>query len=427
LLIPVGLVLMVLFERRRDRALSFLRVIPQFVPPGALLLPPTCALGGLLALAALPVLPWLAAVALFGCWCWAAAVGHRFATRGSWVLGLVALPLAYAGLIAVAVTCAAGGWAACAVVSLALGLAGCIAPLPAAWFTTRAMPRTAASPRGEIALPVDTAVRRPAAWAPQWTTFQILAATVRARPGWSMLPLVALSGLALSWLEPMRGVRFGLLWASNLTGLFLGANALAVREFLHVRPLGGRLPFLQTLLPWLLLMLIIPAASLARVLTVDRLPGEDVALVVRHRPSDAASASRAATAIAAQRREEIPVVVSPSLRRLLALDVLRIALFQLAVFFLFCALGVRGKSGARWTRMDMLGGLVVLLLCPFALQVLFPRFPLKLPSVSLPLWFAAVCAGSSAFALRRRLMLPQAGGSVSCSRATSETNRSWDR
>ena len=84
LLIPISAMSMTLFEVRRIGPLAFLRTIPQPYAPRSLLLVPAAGLGVLIAIASLSVLPVLAAVALLGCWCWAMAIGHRFAGRAGW-------------------------------------------------------------------------------------------------------------------------------------------------------------------------------------------------------------------------------------------------------------------------------------------------------------------------------------------------------
>ena len=126
-LIPTSAMLMVLFEVRRIGPLAFLRTLPQPHAPQSLLLLPACGLGLLAAVASLSVLPVLAAVALLGCWCWATAIGHRFAGRAGWLLLLVALPLAYLSSLRQLLSFAAGGLKAAAAASTALGLAGCLA------------------------------------------------------------------------------------------------------------------------------------------------------------------------------------------------------------------------------------------------------------------------------------------------------------
>jgi hypothetical protein len=419
-LMPVALMLTMLFELRRQRALAFLHLLPQRTPARVLLLPANCAIGAVIALASTTVLPWLAAVALFGCWCWAVAVGHWFAGRTSWTLALVAVPLAYLALIVTAVTSAAAGRTASAVVSLALGLAGCLVPVRTRLLVISAQPTAASSRSAVAASPLDIAVRRPASWAHHVTTFQVFWATIRAHAGWSAPFLAGLCILAIIWREPVRGVRFGMMWAFSLSSSFALSSPLAVREFLHVRPVGRGRSYLRLLLPWLLLVLVIPSAGVAQLLIAESLPTEDVALVAAPERSNIDSTASIPRAHAPRQRVAHTVVMTQSLRRLLALDVLRSALLQLALFFSLGALSLPGRAEQRSSRAETLKALLMLPLLALMLPMTFPTLAPKLLGMLPPLWFAALLAASSAVALRHQLMLPRRdGGAASCRAAKS--------
>jgi hypothetical protein len=213
-LAPIAMFLMLVFEIRRHRALSFLHVIPRTFSSRALLLPPTCAIGAVIALASLLVLPWLAAVALFGCWCCATCVGHWLVGRSSGLIGLVGLPLAYAPIVAVG-SCASGSWTTAAAVALGLALVACLLPTRADLLAgasahvggsppmaacasgsiAAVLPAQRQGPEGVAALPaqrerIDTRVRRAAFWARPWTMFRLFGVTCARRrvgplcPGW---------------------------------------------------------------------------------------------------------------------------------------------------------------------------------------------------------------------------------------------------
>jgi hypothetical protein len=350
LLIPISAMVTVLFEVRRIAALAFLRTIPQPYAPRSLVLLPMCGLGTLAAVASLSVLPPLAAVALLGCWCWASSIGHRFAGRGGWPLLLVAVPLAYVALLAAAVSLAAGGFAALAAVSTALGLGGCVA-----------------SPRdGFLALvaPGSAPIASRGGQGPRRTTTRIFQVALRANPrglgdiGWVAIAIAGICLLGLIVSSSMNALPASLGFQIAIASRLASVNSRATREFLLTRPLSRWVVLRALVIPSLLLGLFAPTIA----------------------------ALAAATKTAAARDA-----------------VLRVALLQLAFFWSFAAFAVadarKERGRKRWTG-------VVLFLVAAALMVPAILPWLRLPWALPPFWLGGALAVAGGAELRRRLAVP---------------------
>jgi len=407
-LIPISAMLMVLFEVRRIGPLAFLRTLPRPPAPRSLLLLPACGLGLLAALASLSVLPVLAAVALFGCWCWATAIGHRFAGRAGWVLLLVAVPLAYVALLAAAVSFAAGGLTALAAVSAALGLAGCLASPRdrfLALVTTGSNRQPDDAPVGSDAL--DLTVRRNRRGGRRRSAVRIFQMALRANPRgsssiwWFAIALAGLCLLPAALSSPMRGLTASLGFQMTVGSALAASNSRATREFLSTRPVGRWLLLRSTVLPWVLFGLLFPAIALVSATTRTSVAREDLPLLSY--PRDAVPAARSSAIGEQASKLHKQVTVSPALRPRLVNNVLRFGFLQLVWFLSFAAFGItnerRGLSHTRWASL-------VLFLVAGALMttMIFPR--LGLPWGPPPIWLAGLLAATGAYVLRRRLAVP---------------------
>ena len=149
--------LMSAFESARGEAVRFLRVTPLPVAPKWLLFLPFAGAGILIALASLTLLPPLAAVTVFGCLCWATAVGHWFA-GSSFRLWMVGWLLSFVPLGVAAASHHSGSWVTSAAVTLALGSVGWLAS-PRARIAALPAPGHAVGPRARVR-PVRHSARR---------------------------------------------------------------------------------------------------------------------------------------------------------------------------------------------------------------------------------------------------------------------------
>jgi hypothetical protein len=408
LLIPISALLMVLFELRRIGPLAFLRTIPQPNAPRSLLLLPACGLGVLVAIASLSVLPVLAAVGLFGCWCWAAAIGHGFAGRAGWLLLFVAVPLAYVALFAAAVSFAAGGLTAVAAVTTALGVVGCLAS-PRDRFLALMSTGSKRTPGGapaysgavHVTVPEDRGSGR------RWTAVRIFQVALRANPPsnsiwWFALAISATCFLPLTIVNsPMRALKVSLVFQMTVANALVASNSRAGREFLSTRPVGRWLLLRSAVLPWVLLGLLFPAVAFVSATTRTTVAREDLSSLSY--PPDVIKAAHSSEFGEHPPKLQRQVTVSPSLRSLLVDSALRFGLLQLAWLFSFAAFGVtnerKGWSRTRWTSL-------VLLLVEGALMM-----PTILPWLSLPwgpppIWLAGLLAATGGYALLRRLAVP---------------------
>jgi hypothetical protein len=408
LLIPISAMSMTLFEVRRIGPLAFLRTIPQPYAPRSLLLVPAAGLGVLIAIASLSVLPVLAAVALLGCWCWAMAIGHRFAGRTGWFLLFVAVPLAYVALLVAAVSFAAGGLTAVAAVSTVFGLAGCLG-----------------SPRDRFLALVATGSKRPLDGAPAyggaldvtvlqgrrsgrpWRAFRIFQMALRANPRgsnslwWFLLSISATCLLALTVTSPMRALGYSLVYQMTVANALVASNSRAAREFLFTRPIGRWLLLRSAVLPWVLLGLLFPAVALVSATTRTTLAREDLSSLSY--PRDAIERARSSAVGQHPPKLSRQVIVSPSLRPLLIDSVLRFSFLQLAWFLSFAAFGItnrrKGWSRIRWTSLVLClveGGLMIPTFVPWL------RLPWGPPAV----WLGGLLAATGGCALLMRLTVP---------------------
>jgi hypothetical protein len=407
-LIPISAMLMVLFEVRRIGPLAFLRTLPQPHAPRSLLLLPACGLGLLVAVASLSVLPVLAAAALFGCWCWATAIGHRFAGRSGWLLLFVAVPLAYVALFAAAFSFAAGGLTAVAAVSTALGLVGCLASPRdrfLALVTTGSNRQPDAAQVGSDAL--DLTVRRNRRGGRRPSTARIFQMALRANPRgsggiwWFAIAIAALCLLPAAASSPMRALTISLGFQMTVASALAASNSRATREFLSTRPVGRWLLLRSTVLPWVLLGLLFPAIALVGATTRTSVARQDL-LSVSY-PRDTVPAARSSAVGEQAPKLQKQVTVSPALRSRLVDSVLRFGFLQLAWFLSFAAFGItnerRGLSRERWTSLVLslvAGALMTPMLVPWL------RLPWGLP----PIWVAGMLAAAGAYLLRRRLAVP---------------------
>ena len=407
-LIPISAMLMVLFEVRRSGPLAFLRTLPQPHAPRSLLLLPACGLGLLVAVASLSVLPVLAAVALLGCWCWATAIGHRFAGRDGWLLLLGAVPLAYVALFAAAVSFAAGGLTAVAAVSTALGLAGCLA-----------------SPRDRFLALVDTGSKRPPDGAQvgsdalhvtarqdrgagrRSAAGRIFQVALRANPRgssgilWFALAIGGACVLLLAIASPLKPLTTSLAFQMTIANALAASNSRAAREFLSTRPIRRRLLLRAAVLPWVLLSLLFPAVALVSAATRTTVARDDLSSLSY--PRETIKPSRPPSFGEHPPRRPGQLLVSPAIRSALVERVLGFGVLQLAWFLSFAAFGItnerRGLSRERWTSLVLFlvaGALMTPMLVPWH----------RLPWGPPPLWLAGLLAAAGAYVLRRRLAVP---------------------
>jgi hypothetical protein len=371
LCIPISAMSTATFEVRRTAALAFLRTIPQPHAPRSLVLWPAGGLGVLVALASLSVLPVPAAVALFGCWCWAMAIGHRFAGRSVWLLLSVAVPLAYVALYAAALSFAAGGLRGLAAVSATLGLAGCLAS-PRDRFLALVATRSERPPRRaqDHGGAADVPIREDRRSGRRGTAIRIFRLAFRPSAPVSITfwwVAMAVSGVCLLLVtlvsSPMRVLPGTLTFELAAASGLVASSSRSTREFFSTRPVGRWL-LRSAVLPWVLLGLVFPAIALVRATTHPTVARAGLASV-------------------------------DSVRRL--------ALLHLALFFSLAALGVvnerKGWSRTKWTSL-------ALVLTEFALitPTLFPWLgrTWQLP----PLWLALLLAAIGVAVLGKRLAVP---------------------
>jgi hypothetical protein len=407
-LIPISAMLMVLFEVRRIGPLAFLRTLPQPHAPRSLLLLPACGLGLLAALASLSVLPVLAAVALLGCWCWATAIGHRFAGRTGWFLLLVAVPLAYVALLAAAVSFAAGGLTAAAAVSTALGLAGCLASprdrfLALVAAGSRRQPDGAQVGSGAL----HVTARQDRDSGPRSAGGRIFQVALRANPRgpsgllWFALAISGTCFLLLTIASPLKPLTAGLVFQMTIANALAASNSRAAREFLSTRPIRRRLLLGAAVLPWVLLGLLLPAVALVSATTRTTVARDDLSSLSY--PRDTVKPSRPSSFGEHPPRLPGQLLVSPAIRSALVERVLGFGVLHLAWFLSFAAFGITNErrrwSRARWTS---------LALFLVAAALMTPMFVpwLRLPWGPPPIWVAGLLAAAGAYVLRRRLAVP---------------------
>lgn len=407
-LIPISAMLMVLFEVRRIGPLAFLRTLPQPHAPRSLLLLPGCGLGLLAALASLSVLSVLAAVALFGCWCWATAIGHRFAGRSGWLLLFVAVPLAYLALLVAAWSFAAGGLTAVAAVSAALGLAGCLASPRdrfLALVATGSKRRPDGAQVGSDAL--DLTVRQDRGAGRRSAAGRIFRVALRANPRgasgilWFALAIGGACFLLLTIASPLKPLTASLVFQMTLANSLAASNSRGAREFLSTRPIRRRLLLRAAVLPWVLLGLLFPAVALVSAATRTTVARDDLSSLSYLR--DPIKPSRPSSFGEHQPRLPGRLLVSPAIRSALVGRVLGSGVLQLAWFLSFAAFGITNErrrwSHTRWTSLALFlvaGALMTPMFVPW----------LRLPWGPPPIWVAGLLAAAGAYVLQRRLAVP---------------------
>ena len=408
LLAPISVMSTALFEVRRIGPLAFLRTIPQPHAPRSLLLLPWGGMGVLIAIAALSVLPGLAAVALFGCWCWAMAIGHRFAGRSGWFLSFVALPLAYVALFAAAVSFAGGGLTAVAAVSTALGLGGCLASPRdrfLALVATGSKQQPDGAQVGSDALHVTArqdrgAGRRSAAG----RIFQVaLRANPRAPSGilWFALTIGGACVLLLAIASPLKPLTTSLVFQMTIANALAASNSRAAREFLSTRPIRRRLLLRAAVLPWVLLSLLFPVVSLISATTRTTVARDDLSSLSY--PRDTIKPSRPSSFGEHPPRLPGQLLVSPAIRSALVERVLGFGVLQLAWFLSFAAFGITNER-QRWSRERRTSLVLFLVAGALMTPMLVPWH--RLPWGPPPLWVAGLLATAGAYVLRRRLAVP---------------------
>ncbi len=316
------------FENDRGEALRFLRVTPLPVAPKWLLFLPFAGAGVLIALASLTVLPPLAAVTLFGCWCWATAVGHWFAGRSLWIW-TVGWLLSFVPLGVAAASHHWGNWATSAAVTLALGSIGWLAS-PRERIPAPSAPSDAVGARARVR-PARHSARR-------WTALRMfLLSEILTRRGWSVFFAILLVIFVVVALCNPLSTTNGLILMMTCAGPLAGANAPAIRDFLATQPITRGQKFRGLILPWCLLAAVVPAAGLlsaSTVATIDRNQIRQLAY-----PRDVVRAAWSPTPVEQGVRMPTEIAVSPALRRLLLGHVSRMVLLPLGAF----------ASVATWT------------------------------------------------------------------------------
>jgi hypothetical protein len=311
------------FENGRGEALRFLRVTPFPFAPKWLLFLPFAGTGILIALASLIVLPPLAAVTLFGCWCWATAVGHWFAAS-SFRLWIVGWLLSFVPMGVAAALHQSGGWAASAVVTVALG--------SVAWLTSP-RERIAALPSPGPAVGPRARVRPARHSARRWTALRMfLLADLLTRRGLRALSAILLVIFAVvAFCSPLSYANMNVLMLMMpFAGFLASSNAPPIRDFLATQPitLGQRLRGL--VLPWCLLAAVIPTAELLGANTVTTIDGNQILQLAY--PRDVVRAACSPGPVEQSARGSTELAVSPALRRLLLGHVSRVVLLQMTIF-----------------------------------------------------------------------------------------------
>jgi len=351
-------------EEGRAEALRFLQVTPQPIATKWLLFLPFGAAGILIALASLTVMPPLAALTLLGCWCWATAVGHWCAGRALHIL-LAAWLLSFVPLVVAALTYDSGSWAPAAATALALGSVGWLAS-PRARVPALTVRAGAAGGRSG-ARPVRHAV-------PRWTALRMLFLTeIFARRGLTLLlilPMILFQAMAL--LLPLSSAN-GIVMVMAFSGMLASANTPAVRDFLATRPITRGQKLRGLILPWCLLVAVVPAISVLSAATATTIDRGQIRLLAYPRDVVRAALSPVMAERAAQAGTEI--TVSPALRRLLLGHTGRVALVNVGCFASLAAwnLGARARRrrGQRSIRSIRSIAGMALLVASFALMVPF--------------------------------------------------------
>ena len=309
------------FANGRGEALRFLRVTPLPVAPKWLLFLPFAGAGVLIARASLMVLPPLVAVTLFGCWCWATAVGHWFAGTNLrlWMVGWL---LSFAPLGVAAASHHSGSWATSAAVTLALGSVGWLAS-PRERIAALPAPGDALGPRARVR-PARHSARR-------WTALRLfLLAEILTRRGLFALFAISLVILALLVFHGPLSSTNGLVLMGACSGFLAGANAPAIRDFLATQPITRGQILRGLILPWCLLAAIVPAAGLLSASTVTTIDGDQIGQLAY--PRDVVRAAWSPAPVGQDARMPTEIAVSPALRRLLLGHVTRAVLLQMALF-----------------------------------------------------------------------------------------------
>jgi hypothetical protein len=385
------------FETGRGEALRFLRVTPLPIAPKWLLFLPFAGAGVLIALASLAVLPPLVAVTLFGCWCWATAVGHWFA-GSSFRLWMIGWLLSFVPLGVAAAFHHSGSWTTIAAVMLALGSVGWLAS-PRARVAAVPAPGDAVGPRARVR-PVRHSARRRTALR------MFLLADILTRRGWPTLFAILLVIFAVVALCNPLSNPTGLMFMMPFAGFLASSNAPAIRDFLATQPItrGQRLRGL--ILPWCLLAAVVPAAELLganMVPTIDR--NEILQLAY---PRDVVRAARSPAPVEQSARGSTEITVSPALRRLLLGHVRRVVLLQMATFASAVAWNLANARRRRRRRQRSMS--MVVFAVSFAM--VFPFWSRNWVRWASPFWVVVPVAALSAWLLVRELAELESDGRV---------------
>lgn len=403
--------LIVGFEAQRTQAFSFLRVVPHPVAPKWLVLLPSCASGGIIALASLAVLPFQAALALLGCWCWAASVGHAFAGRRVATVALVGWPLSFLPLVTALVLFSRVGWHWAAAAALAFGVVGCLAaprdrliPLVSAGSHRTAEHQTCSVP------PWGLFAAHQGRWRPRGAALRIFRLTAaipdNSRVNLSgILPvLIGLDvfGMLMALVLPARAMMM-MVGVPIVAGSRLAsAMSPAVAEFMSTRPLPRASWVRGAILPWILIVAAVPVTALLRAGTAATMRRTDLAPLSY---SDATIPSALTPGHAAPgARWQAAIVVSPPLRRLRLAHLGRMSILHLAVFAGVAGIGLAGRRGRRREK-RIASGLAIVsvaLMTGAGLPMLRAWGPG-------PLWLISLAVAACAWALLRDLMVGSKG------------------
>ncbi|HET6151022.1 MAG TPA: hypothetical protein VFH68_26035 [Polyangia bacterium] len=403
--------LVVGLEAHRTRALNFLRVLPQPVATKWLFLLPGCAGGGAIALLSLALLPIPAALALLGCGCWAAAVGHAFAGRRVAMVVLVGWTLSFLPILATFVLYPMLGWNCAAAAALAFGVVGCLAAP-----RDRLMPLVSGSSHRAAACgtpsvpPSQELFARPGRGRARWTALRVFRLTAAAFPErprqkvFGFLPMMiglATFGTIMAWILPVLAMMTMMSLAIIAGSRLALAMSPAVVDFMSTRPVKRGSWMRGAILPWILLAAVVPCTALLRAGTAETMWRSELAQLAY----PAATIRAALTPEPGERgaRPQESIAVSPALRRLQIAQIGRMSILQLALFAGCAAAGLAERRGRRRDKWIAYG--LVMVSMALMIGCWFPT-PHRAWGPG-PLWLVWLAAASCAWAFVRELRVVQ--------------------
>jgi hypothetical protein len=403
--LPILAMTTVAFRVAGAPSLAFMASLPLRHPGKWLTLVPACTLALVVVVLFSIVgrLPVPAMLTVLGCGWWAVALGLRFAGRRLAWMGVVVL-LAWADAGAARLAFSAAGWWLAAAVSLTMALIGLgtardrVAAVVSGPGTSAAARRRVGSARGLFSSPARA--RRPGLLQ---VTRQLW---VLPAPGLLVGLLLCVNlpvALLFAAVGPLPTLSFTwLMLIAPVSSLIASAYAPNADEFLRTRPLRSAWLIAGTVLPWTLIILLLPAVTLFKV-PVDALSASlqsrDPGFGFTHRAQVTylREIIGATWLPAPATRGLISPEIWARLRPLLYLHVLRLAILMLALLFAMTGATIaaswKATGAGRWSRVVLiLATAGAALPCVDLARVWHVRWPTAPLWLSVALFFAAVAS-----------------------------------